>query len=226
MIFAAGLGTRMGPLTRDRPKPLLAVAGRPLLDHALALARAVRPPRVVVNTHAHAGQIADHLAGSDVVVSHEPERLETGGGLRRALPLLAGDPVFTLNPDALWAPPNPLQVLAEAWEPVTMDALLCLVPYEATRCHDGPGDFRLGPDGHLSRRGAAPSAPFVYGGAQLTRTSAVAELPDGPVSINRVWDDMLARGRLFGLVHPGPWIDVGRPEGLAAAEAFVAAEAR
>ena len=131
MIFAAGLGTRMGALTRDRPKPLIPVAGRPLLDHALALVRGVGVPRVVVNTHAHAAQVADHLARSapDVLVSHEPERLETGGGLKRALPLLGSGPVFTLNADMVWSGPNPLAALAAAWRP-GMGALLVVVPRE------------------------------------------------------------------------------------------------
>jgi N-acetyl-alpha-D-muramate 1-phosphate uridylyltransferase len=220
MIFAAGLGTRMGPLTAHRPKPLLAVNGRPLLDHALDLARAVRPPRIVVNTHAHGDQIAAHLAGSGVLISHEPERLETGGGLRRALPLLAASPAFTLNADALWTPPNPLGLLAAAWDPARMDALLVLVPREAARAHAGPGDFRLAPDGRLARRGDATGAPFVFAGAQLVDTASLAGFPDGPFSLNLLWDALLARGRLHGTVHPGPWVDVGHPGGLAAAEAL------
>ena len=118
MIFAAGLGTRMGALTRDRPKPLIPVAGRPLLDHALALVRGAGVPRVVVNTHAHAAQVADHLARSapDVLVSHEPERLETGGGLKRALPLLGSGPVFTLNADMVWRRPPPVSSRSGSWE--------------------------------------------------------------------------------------------------------------
>ena len=117
MIFAAGLGTRMGALTRDRPKPLVEVAGRPLIDHALALARAAGIPRIVVNTHAHADQMQAHLARTapDVLISHEPTLLETGGGLKRALPLLGPGPVFTLNADMVWTGPNPLAALAAAW---------------------------------------------------------------------------------------------------------------
>lgn len=225
MIFAAGLGTRMGALTADRPKPLLAVAGRTLLDHALDLARAAAAHPIVVNTHAHSGQIASHLvtAAPEARISHEPDRLETGGGLKRALPLLGEGPVFTLNADAVWTSPNPLELLAAAWDPEAMDALLCLVPHETALAHAGPGDFRLGPDGRLRRRGEAAAAPFVYAGAQLLRTEPLKACPDGPFSLNLLWDRLLGANRLFGVVHPGPWVDVGHPEGLFAAEALFAA---
>jgi N-acetyl-alpha-D-muramate 1-phosphate uridylyltransferase len=228
MIFAAGLGTRMGALTADRPKPLIPVAGRPLLDHALAAARAVRPPRIVVNTHAHAEQIAAHLRRSapDVTISHEPERLETGGGLKRALPLLDGSPVFTLNADAVWSPPDPLALLAGAWNPSRMTALLVIVPRAAARAHPGHGDFFLAPDGRLTHRDAAPEAPYVYTGAQLLDTSGVGAIAENAFSLWRVWKPLLAEGRLHGVVHPGPWIDVGTPAGLAATEGFAAAPAR
>ena len=165
MIFAAGLGTRMGALTRTRPKPLLEVAGRPLIDHALALGREAGVPRIVVNTHAHGEQLQAHLArmAPEVRVSHEPERLETGGGLKRALPLLGAGPVFTLNADMVWSGPNPLAALADAW---TGDgARLCLVPRAAAVGHSGPGDFFLGVDARLARRGAAPAADYVYAGS-------------------------------------------------------------
>jgi MurNAc alpha-1-phosphate uridylyltransferase len=223
MIFAAGLGTRMGELTRDRPKPLLAVGGVTLLDHALALVRHAGVDRIVVNTHAHAGQIAAHLArvAPDVAVSHEPERLETGGGLKRALPLLGSGPVFTLNADMVWRGPNPLATLAAAWRP-GMGALLCLVPRAAATGHTGPGDFFLAPDRGLQRRGEALAADYVYAGAQIIDTATLDGF-DAPVfSLNAVWDRLLAESRLFGVVHPGGWVDVGRPEGLALAEAELA----
>jgi N-acetyl-alpha-D-muramate 1-phosphate uridylyltransferase len=224
MIFAAGLGTRMGALTRDRPKPLLPVAGRPLLDHALAIARAARPARIVVNTHAHAGQIAAHLArvAPDVLISHEPERLETGGGLKAALPLLGSTVAFTLNADALWSPPNPFELLAAAWDPSRMDAFLCLVPRAEAHAHLGPGDFARAPDGVLTWRGEAASAPFVFAGAQLLRAELAADIPEAAFSLWSVWRPLLERGRLHGIVHPGPWVDVGHPGGLEAAEALAA----
>lgn len=228
MIFAAGLGTRMGALTADRPKPLLPVAGRTLLDHALTIARAARPPRIVVNTHAHAAQIEAHLARTapDVLVSHEPERLETGGGLRRALPLLADAPVFTLNADALWTPPNPLDLLARAWDPSRMTALLALVPREAARAHPGPGDFFLDAGGRLTHRGDAAEAPFVFTGAQFLDPGGLTAVDEDAFSLWRLWQPLLTAGRLHGVVHPGPWVDVGTPAGLAAAEALAAANAR
>ena len=223
MIFAAGLGTRMGALTRDRPKPLIPVGGRTLLDHALALVAGAGVARVVVNAHAHAGQVADHLArvAPGAAVSHEPERLETGGGLKRALPLLGPGPVFTLNADMVWTGANPLATLAAAWRP-GMGALLCLVPRAAAIGHGGPGDFFLGANGRLARRGGATSAPYVYAGAEIIDTAALDGFGDAAFSLNPVWDRLIAEGRLFGVVHAGGWVDVGRPEGIALAEAELA----
>jgi MurNAc alpha-1-phosphate uridylyltransferase len=220
MIFAAGLGTRMGALTRDRPKPLLEVAGRPLIDHALALARDAGVRRIVVNIHAHAGQMQAHLArvAPEAVVSHEPERLETGGGLKRALPLLGPGPVFTLNADMVWRGPNPLTALAAGWR-AGDGALLALVPRAAAVGHDGPGDFFAADDGRLARRGDAAAADHVYAGAQIIDTAALDGFADGVFSLNRVWDALLAEGRLRGLVYQGGWVDVGRPDGIALAEA-------
>ena len=224
MIFAAGLGTRMGALTRDRPKPLIEVAGVSLLDRALALARGAGVARIVVNTHAHARQMQAHLARAapGALISHEPELLETGGGLARALPLLDADPVFTLNADMVWSGPNPLTVLAATWDPSRMDALLCLVPRAEATGHAGPGDFFAAPDGALARRGAAPAADFVYAGAQIIRAGALAGHAGPVFSLNPVWDRLIAAGRLFGCVHRGAWVDVGRPEGIALAEAALA----
>lgn len=241
MIFAAGRGTRMGALTRDRPKPLIEVGGRALLDHALDLVRGVGAPRIVVNAHAHAAQVAAHLArvAPDVRVAEEPELLETGGGLKAAAGLLGASgssgsgssgpgpsgpsgPVFTLNADMIWRGPNPLAALAAAWEPGRMGALLALAPREAAIGHVGAGDFFLGPDGRLARRGAAAGAPFVYAGAEIIDMGALAGFPAGAFSLNVVWDRLLAEGRLFGMVWLGRWVDVGRPEGIALAEAELA----
>ncbi len=221
MIFAAGLGTRMGALTRDRPKGLIEVAGRPLVDHALALAEDAGVGRIVVNTHAHAGLMQAHLARRApwAIVSHEPELLETGGGLRRARPLLGTSPVFTLNADMVWTGRNPLGALAAAWDGTRMGALLCLVPRDAAMGHAGPGDFFRSGEGELTRRGTEPLADFVYAGAQIIDTGALAEFPEGAFSLNLVWDRMLAEGRLFGVVHSGGWADIGTPAGLARAEA-------
>ncbi|MEM1428929.1 MAG: nucleotidyltransferase family protein [Pseudomonadota bacterium] len=219
MLFAAGLGTRMGALTATRPKPLIEVAGQTLLDHALDVADEAGVGTRVVNTHYLAGQIADALAGRHgISVSREvPDLLDTGGGLRQALPLLAESPVFTLNSDAVWTGPNPLTTLAAAWDGGRMDALLLLVPRERARGRLGPGDFSTDGEGRLQRTG-----PLVYTGAQILRTEGVARHPPGPFSLNEIWDEIGAAGKLFGTVHPGGWCDVGHPGGIAEAEAMLA----
>jgi len=220
MLFAAGFGTRMGSLTADRPKPLIPVAGRALIDHALDIAEAAGTGPRVVNLHYRGAQIVEHLAGRDVALSWEREAiLETGGGLRAALPLLGPGPVMTLNTDAVWTGQNPLIRLAQAWDDATMDALLLLLPAGQVRGHAGSGDFLLDPAGRLLRARDAPGA--VYLGAQILRTGSLADIPDAVFSLNRVWDRMIAAGRAFGVVHQGGWCDVGRPEGILEAEAML-----
>ncbi len=218
MLFAAGFGTRMGALTKDRPKPLIEVAGRPLIDHALDLVDALRPLRVVANLHYHADQLADHLAGRDVMISREETRiLDTGGGLRAALPLLGSDPVFTLNSDAIWAGPNPLNLLKDQWNPDKMDALLMCVPVGQTLGHSGPGDFTQDSTGRIVR-----GAGLVYGGVQILKTEALHDIAEDVFSLNVLWDRMLQQKRLFALSYPGRWCDVGRPEGIDLAEGLIA----
>lgn len=212
MLFAAGFGTRMGALTATRPKPLIEVAGKPLLDHALALTEGI--PTRVVNTHYLSEQVRAHLTGSDVHVSDEqPEILDTGGGLRHALPDLGTQPVYTLNTDAVWSGPNPLALLRDAWEPDRMDALLLCVPLARAIGRRTPGDFTLQPDGQLTRAG-----DLVYTGAQIIRTEGLHDIPDTAFSLNRLWNDQAARNRLFGMTYPGKWCDVGHPDGIALAE--------
>lgn len=218
MIFAAGKGTRMAPLTDTRPKPLITVAGRNLLDRALDMGRAAGAGPVVVNTHYLGQQIKDHLAGSDIAISDESELLlETGGGLRKALPLLGEGPVMTLNPDVIWTGPNPLSALRAAWDDRRMDALLMLVAHDRARGRVGPGDFSLDAEGRISRKG-----DFVYAGCQIIRTERLAEIGDEIFSLNRLWDLMIAEGRAYGIAHPGGWCDLGRPETIAMAEAMLA----
>jgi N-acetyl-alpha-D-muramate 1-phosphate uridylyltransferase len=217
MLFAAGFGTRMGALTADRPKPLIPVAGRALIDHALDLARGAGIGRIVANLHYRGSMIRDHLAGQGIAFSDETaEILETGGGLRAALPLLGPGPVHTLNTDAVWTGPNPLTTLATAWTPA-MGALLLLAPVARTRGHSGKGDFTLHPDGSITRGG-----PMVYLGAQIVDPAGLEGIPDRVFSLNRHWDALIAQGRAFGAVHQGLWCDVGRPEGIATAEAMLA----
>jgi N-acetyl-alpha-D-muramate 1-phosphate uridylyltransferase len=216
MLFAAGLGTRMGALTAARPKPLIEVAGRALIDHALAIAEAAGIHRIVANTHYLPDQIAAHLATRPIPLSHEPELLDTGGGLKAALPLVGPDPVFTLNTDAVWTGRNPLAELAAAWDPARMDALVLLIRPENARGHTGRGDFLLGADSRIAR-GPGP----IYAGAQIVKPEAVAAIPDRIFSMNRVWDRLIENHRAFGLLHEGLWCDVGRPEGIALAEAML-----
>ena len=217
MIFAAGFGTRMGALTRDRPKPLIPVAGRPLIDHALALAEAAAP-RIVVNIHYHATMIAAHLAGRTVTLSPEPDAiLDTGGGLKAALPLLGPGPVFTLNSDAVWRGENPLSALAAAWDGTRMEGLVLLLDRDRAIGHTAPGDFLTDPQGRLSR---GPGR--VYSGAQIIRTDDLAAIEAPTFSLNLLWDRMIARGTLYGLGYTGQWCDVGRPESIPLAEAMLA----
>ena len=215
MLFAAGLGTRMAPLTADRPKPLITVGDRTLLDHALALTDVPCVGGRVVNVHYRAEMVRAHLDGTDVAISAEDPLLETGGGLRHALPLLGTGPVMTLNTDAIWRGPNPLTRLAQAWRP-GMEALLLLVPRDRVVGHAGAGDFIAAPDGRLTR---GPGA--VYTGAQIIRTDRLAEVPQDAFSLNLVWDGMAARGGLFGVTHDGAWCDVGRPESIPLAESLL-----
>lgn len=216
MLFAAGFGTRMGAMTADRPKPLIPVAGRPLIDHALALADAAGIGRVVANLHYRGDQIRRHLSGRDILFSEEqPHILETGGGLRAALPLLGAGPVFTLNTDAVWTGPNPLETLATAWK-ADMGALLLLAPVSRTRGHGARGDFTLSPDGRILRGG-----DMVYLGAQILDPAGLDQIAEPIFSLNRQWDALIAQGRAFGTLHPGLWCDVGRPEGIAEAETML-----
>ena len=148
MLFAAGFGTRMGTLTATQPKPMIKVAGRPLIDHALELVRPLRPAQGVANLHYKPDLLAAHLSTNDVALSFEsPQILETGGGLRAALPLLGNGPVFTLNTDAVWIGPNPLDLLAKAWQPGLMDALLMCIPQNRAMGHSGQGDFVIDTEG-------------------------------------------------------------------------------
>ena len=209
MVFAAGLGTRMGALTRDRPKPLIEVAGRALIDHVLDLARAAGIDPIVANAHYRANQVEAHLRAQGIAVSHEtPEIIDTGGGLRRALPLLGDGPVLTANSDAIWTGANPIEEALAAWDPARMDALLV--------CGDIPGragDFGLDADGRLVRGGR-----MTYLGIQVLAPAVLSEIAEPVFSLNRVWDLLAGRGRLFGTLHRGGWCDVGTPEGIVAAE--------
>jgi N-acetyl-alpha-D-muramate 1-phosphate uridylyltransferase len=224
MIFAAGFGTRMGALTQGQPKPLIPVAGRPLIDHALALADALPPGPRVVNLHYRGEMLEHHLAGRDVALSWErPDILDTGGGLRAALPMLGAGPVMTLNSDAVWTGPNPLPRLAAAWDDGRMGALLLLGEPSRLRGRSGPDDFVMDAEGRIAR--AEGRAGLVYLGAQILNPEGIFDIPDRVFSLNRLWDRLIAQGRAYGLVHDGGWCDVGSPAGIVAAEAMLQEQA-
>lgn len=230
MIMAAGLGTRMRPLTLDRPKPLVEVAGKPMLDHVLEKVRLAGVKRVVVNVHYLPEQIEEHLAQHasdlDVAISDERELLmETGGGLVKAQALLDAEPFYCLNSDAIWTEAGEVDALtrlAEVWDGDRMDGLLLIVPRERAFQHGGKGDFFLDEASQLSRRGYHDSAPWVYTGNQLVSHRLLRNAPEGPFSTNLLWDRAIAEGRLFGLVHLGDWFDIGSPQAIAPAEAALA----
>lgn len=225
MVFAAGFGTRMGSLVADQPKPLLPVAGRTLIDRSLDRLEQAGIDRAVVNLHYRGEMIRAHLAGRALPALafsvEAPLILETGGGLQAALPLLGPGPVVTLNSDAVWAGGDPVGALRAAWDPARMEALLLLVPKGTAMGHAGAGDFFCDAEGRLTRRGTRDAAPYIFTGAQILHPTRVAAHPPGAFSLNRVWDGMLAEGTLFGHVLDLPWIDVGNPAGLAAAEAVL-----
>lgn len=213
LLFAAGLGTRMGALTQDRPKPLVEVAKIPLIDHALALVGDADVRHVVVNVHYKADMMRDHLTAKNVLISDETGALlETGGGLRHALPLLATSPVITLNTDAIWQGPNPMNALLAAWRP-EMEALLVTVPRTHAIGHKGQGDFVADGLGRLSR-----GAGEIYTGLQIIRTDDLHQITETAFSMNVLWDRIAKRGGLYGLSYSGNWCDVGQPESIALAE--------
>jgi MurNAc alpha-1-phosphate uridylyltransferase len=219
MLFAAGFGTRMGALTRDRPKPLVPVAGRALLDYALDIAATPCVSRRVINLHYRGDQIAQHLQGQDIALSWEDPILDTGGGLRAALPLLGTGPVMLLNTDAVWTGANPLDQLAAAWDGARMDGLLLLSAPDQALGHKGAGDFLVDGQGRLSR--AKGSTAPIYLGAQILQTQGLAAVDQQAFSLNVLWDQMIAQGRLYGVFHQGGWCDVGHPEAIPLAESLL-----
>lgn len=229
MVLAAGLGKRMRPLTATRPKPLVEVGGRALLDHALDRLKAAGVAKVVVNVHYLADALEAHLrrrvTGIDCVVSDERARLlETGGGLARALPLIDADPFLVVNSDNLWVdgPADTLRMLAARWDDATMDALLLLVPLARANCHRGQGDFHMDAAGRLARRRQNRVAPFVYTGVQMVSKRLMAASAADPHSLNDEWNRAIAAGRLWGVAHQGLWFDVGTPAAVRQTEALLA----
>lgn len=216
MLFAAGLGTRMGALTQTRPKPLIPVKGRALIDHALDIVTAFGPKTCVVNTHYLALLLETHLADRDVTLVHEPMLLETGGGVVNALDQLGGSPIVTFNSDAIWRGPNPLNIVAQAWDDDEMEALLLCIPKDRAIGYKGTGDFSIDQSGRVTRQG-----DFVYTGVQIIKTAPILAVNEPTFSLNRVWDQLIPMGRAKAVVYDGQWVDVGTPEGIELAEALL-----
>jgi MurNAc alpha-1-phosphate uridylyltransferase len=229
MVLAAGLGKRMRPITDTLPKPLVKVAGETMLDRMLDQLAAAGVERAVVNVHYLADQIERHLAGRTrprIVISDErAELLDTGGGVVKAMTELGDAPFFHVNSDTLWidgAKPNLIR-LAEAFNPASMDALLLLAPATGSIGYAGRGDFTMGPDGRLIRRGEQQAAPYVYAGAAVLAAALFAGAPQGAFSLNMLFDKAAAAGRLHGLRLDGTWMHVGTPDAIALAEAAIKA---
>ncbi len=228
MVMAAGMGKRMRPLTATRPKPLVHLAGKPLIDHCFDKLWDAGICNVVVNVHYLADSLEAHLEGlsypMDIRISDEREQLlETGGGLIKALPLIEDDPFFCLNSDNIWldGPQNVFAQLSAHWDADRMDALLLLVPHQRACNYKGQGDFLLGSDGRLARRVPRKVAPFVFSGIQLMSKKLIADPPQDKFSTNIFWDRAIAEGRLHGVVHQSFWFDVGTPAALKPTEEFL-----
>jgi MurNAc alpha-1-phosphate uridylyltransferase len=230
MVMAAGLGKRMRPLTATRPKPLVEVAGKPLIDHVFDRLRSAGVKRAVVNVHYLADAMEAHLRARvkdiEVLVSDERDRLmETGGGLVKARHLLGDKPFICVNSDNLWidGPMDAIRQLAAIWDDARMDALLLMIPLARANGHRGQGDFRLDPHGRIvERRKPGRVAPFVYTGVQLLSPRVIADWPEGPFSTNIFWNRAIAAGRAWGVVHQGLWFDVGTPKSIGETEAVLA----
>ncbi len=221
MVLAAGLGLRMRPLTDDRPKPLVELAGRTLLDRALDRLGEAGAATIVVNSHYFGEMVAAHLAGRDgIILSPEVDLLETGGGVKLALPHLGGGAFFAVNSDAVWrdGPAPALRRMAGVWDDSAMDALLLFVPIGKSGMADHPGDYHQETDGRARRRAEGEAAPFLFGGVQILHSRLFENSPVGPFSLNLLWDRAQAAGRLHGIRHDGEWYHVGTPAELAAAE--------
>lgn len=229
MVMAAGLGTRMRPLTNDTPKPLVPLMGKPLIDHCFEHLQSGGVKKAVVNMHYLPEQIEAHFANHafdiDVTLSDERELLmETGGGLVKALPMIDDDPFFCLNSDNIWenGTRNVFDALRDHWDGDKMDALLLLVPHRYASHYQGSGDFYCDPDGVVSRRKPQRIAPYIFSGIQLIAKKLLDNPPQGPFSTNIFWDRAIQSGRLYGIAHDAMWYDVGDPAALKKTEEALA----
>lgn len=221
MVMAAGLGKRMRPLTITRPKPMVKVAGKPMIDHALDQLRDAGVAKAVVNVHYLPDLLEAHVlsrAEPACAISDERELLlETGGGMvKAARDGLLPDPFFCVNSDNLWldGPVNSFRQLSQIWNAAIMDALLLVVPHTGARNYIGKGDFHLDPLGRIKRRGSGRIAPFIYTGIQLVSQRLLRDAPEGPFSTNVLWSRAIEEGRLFGTAFTGQWFEVGTPQAI------------
>ena len=231
MVLAAGLGNRMRPITDKMPKPLVKVFGKTLLDYGLDALHRAGVKKAVVNVHYLAEQIVDHLSERDapaIAISDErDELLDSGGGVKKALPELGGVPFFLLNADSFWlegAQPN-LDLLGQVWDDSKMDMLLLLSGMTNAIGYHGNGDFNMDPDGLLSRRMERKIAPFAYAGAAIIHPRVLDETPDGPFSLNLAFDRAIENQRLYGMRMQGLWLHVGTPDAIGEAENAIARSA-
>ncbi|QJB70604.1 nucleotidyltransferase family protein [Parasphingorhabdus halotolerans] len=229
MVMAAGLGTRMRPLTNTRPKPLVEVAGKAMIDHCFDKLEQAGVSTVVVNTHYLPDALESHLASADYpfefrVSDERLQLMETGGGLVQAQQLIDEDIFFSINSDNLWTDgaENSFQRLADDWNDNQMDGLLLLVPRDSAYNYNGAGDFELDEMGRISRRKPESRAPYVWTGIQLLSKRFLRDAPEGPFSTNILWDRAIGEDRLFGIVHDGDWFEVGSPDAIEPTEKALA----
>jgi N-acetyl-alpha-D-muramate 1-phosphate uridylyltransferase len=227
MVLSAGYGARMRPLTERLPKPLVPLAGRALVDHVLDRLAAAGVETAVVNVHYLPEQIEAHMqaragrAPKTVISDERDLLLDTGGGAKKALPQLGTGPFFIHNSDSVWAEGTApaLPLMLRLWDPARMDCLLLLAPMSTSLGYHARGDFDMAPDGHLTRRGERPTVPFAFAGVSLCTAALFDGAPEGPFSLNLLWDQALAKGKLCGVALDGRWMHVGTPEALAEADA-------
>lgn len=223
-VLAAGMGTRMRPLTENMPKPMVRLKGKPLIDHVLDRLASAGIERAVVNVHHYADVLIQHLAQRTqpkVIISDERDALlDTGGGATRALPMLGPNPFIIHNSDCVWIEGVGCNLtrMIENWDPDSMDSLMLLATPSHSLGYDGPGDFNMDADGRLSRRGERRVAPFAFTGVSIAHPRMFDGAPLGRFSLNRIWDVAINRGRLFGLTLDGVWMHVGTPDAVEEAE--------
>ena len=227
MVLAGGFGKRMLPLTQDKPKPMVELKGRPLIDHVLDRLAAAGVARAVVNVHYCADKLEAHVkhrTRPEIVISDERQQLlDTGGGVVKALPMLGAEPFLIHNSDSVWIEGvgSNLERLFAVWDPDAMDSLMLLATAATSLGYDGPGDFVMDKDGRLGRRGEREMAPFVFAGVSIAHPRMFEGAPEGPFSMNRLWDRAIDSGRLYGIRLDGLWMHVGTPEALNEAERWI-----